>query len=221
MNPLDSTIQNVCPTVMVPRHEALTLLDHDSHRYLIGNDGFFVEIRRPWIHAIIRLVDMPMSMPYGQPPVLFSLLFDRRALVTGLQQFIAQARSVAPLEHAAWLTFKPSTGELEYTEPAILNRSNGHIQYTRPEAMPDSLPMCDAHSHGSFHAYFSGVDQVDDLNDDAKLAFVVGNLDQPTPSVAMRFVGLGLSISLSEWIGALLYDFGIASTHAKEIQTHD
>ena len=81
--------------------------------------------------------------------------------------------------------------------------------------------MYDVHSHGSFSAYFSGVDQVDDLNDDAKLAFVVGNLDQPTPSVAMRFVGLGLSISLSEWIGALLYDFGIASTHAKETQTHD
>ena len=28
MNPLDSTIQSVCPTVMVPRHEPLALLDH-------------------------------------------------------------------------------------------------------------------------------------------------------------------------------------------------
>ena len=221
MNPLDSTIQKVCPTVMVPRHEPLALLDHDSHRFLIGADALFVEIRRPWIHAIIRLVDTPMPMPYGQPPVMFSLRIDRRALVAGLQRFIDQARSVAPLEHAAWLTFKPSTGALEYAEPAILNRGNGHIQYERPEATPDSLPMCDVHSHGSFSAYFSGVDQVDDLNDDAKLAFVVGNLDQPTPSVAMRFVGLGLSLSLSEWIGALLYDFGIASTHAKETQPHD
>ena len=40
-------------------------------------------------------------------------------------------------------------------------------------------------------AFFSGTDERDDRTDDAKLAFVVGNLDKPEVSVTMRFVGFG------------------------------
>lgn len=220
MNAFDTLIQQVCPTVMVPRHEPLALMENDGHRFLMGSDAFYVEVRRPWLHAIIRLGDTPVALPYGQPPLVFDLHIDRHALVGGLRHFIEQARAVAPLEHAAWLMFNPATKGLDYTEPVILSRSNGHIRYERPEASATSLPAIDAHSHGTFKAFFSQTDQKDDLNDDAKLAFVVGSLDQPYPSIAMRLVGLGFSLDISEFAASLLYDEGIISNRTEEALDH-
>ena len=52
---------------------------------------------------------------------------------------------------------------------------------------------------------------LDDLTDDAKLAFVVGNLDRPEVSVVMRFVGFGLTLELSEWAASILHNDGLPS----------
>jgi len=204
MNPLDLTLQTACPCVMVPRYESLALLDDDSHRFLAAGDGLYVEVRRPWIHAIIKVMDSPIPLPYGQPPALFSINLHRRALVDSLQCFIRQARESSPMEHAAWLTVDPLQSTMGYVEPAVISRGAGHVIYHRPDASASCLPIVDCHSHGADHAYFSGVDEDDDRTDDAKLAFVAGNLNQPIPSVVMRFVGFGLSVDLTEWVASLL-----------------
>lgn len=207
MNMLDATLQAACPCVMCPRYEPLTLLAEDSHRFLICGDGLHVEVRRPWIHAILKVMDSPISLPYGQPPRRFSINLHRRALVAGLEHFIRRAREVAPMEHAAWLTFDPVQMAVGYVEPEVISRGAGHIRYHRPDATPRCLPVVDCHSHGNLPqgAFFSDEDDADDMTDDAKLAFVVGNLDKPEVSVVMRFVGFGLSLELTEWVRGLLY----------------
>jgi PRTRC genetic system protein A len=205
MNPLDNALQGACPCVMVPRYEPLTLLAEDSHRFLIAGSGLFVECRRPWIHATLKVVGSPIPLPYGEPPSLFEIKLHRPALVSGLQHFIRRAREASPLEHAAWMTYDSVQGAMGYVEPEVISRGAAHIQYHRPDVTATSLPVVDCHSHGVLPAYFSDVDERDDRTDDAKLAFVVGNLDLPTPSVAMRFVGFGLSIDLSEWIASIFH----------------
>lgn len=208
MNALDQALQAACPTVMVPRYEELALLTDDSHRFLIAGDGLHVEINRPWIQAILKVTDSPIPLPYGRVPPRFNINLHRRALVGGLLHFIRRAREVSPLEHAAWLTFDPVEGAVGYIEPEIISRSENHIQYHRPDATSRCLPVVDMHSHGMLKAFFSGTDEVDDRTDDAKLAFVVGNLDQPHPSVVMRFVGFGLSLDLTEWVQGLTDNVG-------------
>lgn len=205
MNVLDATLQAACPCVMCPRYEPLALLEDDSHRFLICGDGLHVEVKRPWLHAILKVMDSPIPLPYGQPPKLFSINIHRRALIDGLQHFIRRAREVSPLEHAAWLTFDPSQMAVGYVEPAVISRSGAHISYHRPDASLVCLPVVDCHSHGILDAFFSDEDEKDDRTDDAKLAFVVGNLDKPNVSVAMRFVGFGLSLDISNWIRGLMY----------------
>jgi PRTRC genetic system protein A len=69
----------------------------------------------------------------------------------------------------------------------------------------------DVHSHGILPAFFSGTDERDDRTDDAKLAFVVGNLDKTEVSVTMRFVGFGLTLELSEWAASILHNDGLPS----------
>lgn len=211
MNPLDATLQAACPTVMVPRYEELTLLNDDSHRFLIAGDGLYAEVRRPWIHAILKVVESPIPLPYGPAPRLFNINLHRRALVGGLQHFIRRAREASPLEHAAWLTYDPVEGAVGYVEPEIISRSEGHIRYHRPDATPRCLPVVDVHSHGILPAFFSGTDERDDRTDDAKLAFVVGNLDKAEVTVTMRFVGFGLSLDLSEWAASILHNDPIAN----------
>lgn len=205
MNMLDVTLQAACPCVMCPRYEPLALLEEDSHRFLICGDGLHVEVKRPWLHAILKVMDSPIPLPYGQPPKVFSINLHRRALIGGLQHFIRRAREVSPLEHAAWLTFDPSQMAVGYVEPEVISRGGAHISYHRPDASAVCLPAVDCHSHGILHAFFSDEDERDDRTDDAKLAFVVGNLDKPEVTVAMRFVGFGLSLDISDWIRGLIY----------------
>ncbi len=211
MNKLDTLLQSTCPCVMCPRYEPLELLAADSHRFLIAGDGLYCEVRRPWIHAILKVTSSPIPLPYGQPPELFDLRVHRQDLIAGLGRFIERSRVVAPLEHAAWLTFDPVRNKLDYIEPEVISQGRGHIRYHRPDATPDCLPILDCHSHGNLPegAFFSGEDDGDDLGDDAKLAFVVGNLDQPEVSVVMRFVGFGLTVDLTDFCHQLLYAGGI------------
>ena len=206
MNALDKALQAACPCLMVPRYEPLALLQDDSHRFLIGGTGLFVEVRRPWLHAILKVTDSPIPLPYGTPPDLFSINLHGRALLGGLHHFVRRAREASPIEHAAWLTYDPIQGAVGYTEPEVISRSAGHIQYHRPDATPHCLPIVDCHSHGTSPAYFSGTDERDDATDDAKIAFVAGSLDQPNPSIAMRFVGFGLSVDMSDWLAQIWFN---------------
>jgi PRTRC genetic system protein A len=194
---------------MCPRYEALDLLAEEGHRYVVGGDGLYIEVRRPWLHALVKFSNSPLKLPYGQPPKLFSIRLRRQELIDGLRVFIRRARRVSPLEHAAWLSFSPAGSRINYVEPEILASGRGHIQYHRPDATPFCLPIIDCHSHGEFPAFFSDTDGVDDRMDDAKLSFVVGNLDKSDVSVALRFVGFGLSLDFSDWARSLVYPVGV------------
>ena len=206
---LDAVLQTACPCVMVPRYEPLALLREDSHRFLAAGDGLYVEVRRPWVHAILRVVASPIPLPYGLPPPLFNIGVSQADLRCLLHRFIEDARRACPQEVAAWVTFDPVGKRFGYEVPEVLSSGNEHIQYRRIDAGPNCLPMIDCHSHGVLPAFFSKTDNVDDLNDDAKLAVVVGNLDRQTPSVAMRFSGFGLTVDLSDWVTPLLYTDGV------------
>ena len=214
MNPLDACLQAACPVVMVPRYEELVLLAEDGHRFLAATDGLYMEVRRPWLHAILLVAASPMPLPYGEAPQVFKLHLHHATLAPALARFIEHARETSPKEAAAWVTFSPPDGALGYVLPEVIENSAGYIQYYRPAATASCLPMLDMHSHGAFPAFFSSTDETDDRNDDMKLAFVVGNLDQPEVTVAMRLVGLGVSQDLSEFAVRILDSTLVRTPHA-------
>jgi PRTRC genetic system protein A len=190
---------------MCPRYGALALLETNTHRFIVGTDGLYIEIRRAWAHVILPIAPSSIPLPYGRPPEVFEINLYQGALVHSLRHFIEEAQKNVFQEHAAWLMFDPASQQIGYFEPDVLSCSGSHIHYERPRARVDSLPIVDCHSHGMLEAYFSPRDDSDDLPDDAKLSFVVGNLDRMKPSVAMRFVGLGTNVDLSKWVCSLLY----------------
>ena len=65
-------------------------------------------------------------------------------------------------------------------------------------------------------SFFSATDERDDSTDDAKLAFVVGDLDKAVPSIKMRFVGFGLSVDLSAWCESICHNIDSSNEPATD-----
>ena len=213
MNSLDSILQSVAPMVMVPRYESLTPIRPNSHRFLSCADGIYLEVHRPWIHGVFKISDLAIKLPYGQVEPRFALNIYSDTFMAALSEFIQEARTTSPVEHAAWLTYHPNQEvTLQYCAPRVISSSNGHIRYERPDASAECLPAFDCHSHGATPAYFSRTDNHDDLKDDLKIAIVVGNLDKEIPSIVARLVGMGLNVNLSEWVQSLVQNY-ITETH--------
>jgi len=67
LNPIDRTLQTVTPTVMVPRHEEFSSLATPGHRFLVAEDGLWIEIWRPWLYVRVPLATQDrVAMPYGK-----------------------------------------------------------------------------------------------------------------------------------------------------------
>ena len=199
-NHLDEVLQTVCPTVMVPRYEALLPLESNGHRFLAAGDGLYAEIRRPWVRSVFRIAKSVTPLPYGKISASTHFSLDRGQFSELIGRFILEAREVSPKEHATWLSFEDGDG-LAYEPVAVESSSSGHICYHRPDVTGKRVLAVDLHSHGRAPAFWSTTDNHDD-NDDAKLAIVFGNLDAPQPTVMARFLALGVTIDFSERMSA-------------------
>jgi PRTRC genetic system protein A len=185
MNPIDLTLQQSFPSVMVPRHEPVAAMSAPGERLLIAANGVFLEINRPWVR-LVRLLgafDWRTPVPYGD-------MVEQTELLCGsvpaelVAEFGRMARSGLPNEVGAWIVWDAVTGLFRLVPLPSLSHGPGHLDYERPELRDGEWLVVDCHSHGHGEAYFSGRDDKDDQHD-VKFALVLGNCHR-TPSVALR-----------------------------------
>lgn len=50
MDPRDVALQSVAPVIMVPRYSDLEPLSQNGHRFLVADDGLWLEVYRPWLY---------------------------------------------------------------------------------------------------------------------------------------------------------------------------
>ena len=55
MDPRDMALQALTPTVMVPRFGCFEPLSQPGHRFLVGQNGEWLEVRRAWMYARVQL----------------------------------------------------------------------------------------------------------------------------------------------------------------------
>lgn len=199
MNPRDQYLQQLVPTVMVPRFEQLQPLETSGHRYLACAAGLKLEIRRPWLHAIVTVAaNLGPELPYGAGPS------DKVELTCGviprelLQAFVEHARAALPNEVQAWVVWNEAADEFELQILQALSASPGHINYNRPNLPLGTWQVMDIHSHGIAAAFFSEQDDRDDQGE-IKLAAVVGSLLPGRYDLVARGVMLGNFVDLSEF----------------------
>lgn len=190
----DSALQASCPTVMVPRFGAFQPLQESGHRFLVAEDGLWIEAYRPWIYIQQPIArQRAVAMPYGRLTPKVDLAFGKipRAL---LDEFADVARRNLPNECAAWIVWSAANG-LTLRQLQSITASPAEVHFHRPKLPDGEHLVIDLHSHGMLPAFFSTTDDQDDSGE-IKITAVVGNLDYEKPDYAARLCVQGLFIDL-------------------------
>lgn len=196
---MDMALVAAAPVAAVPRYNDFFPIQESGHRFLLAEDGLYLEVRRPWLHFIHKVAEQTaVRIPYGQLKPKCELDFGTiGTALPQMKEFAAAAKVVAPTEAAACLLWDHAekTWSIEYPE-TIGEASADSIQYRQVECGPNQSFAIDLHSHGDDSAFFSPTDDADD-NGSVKISAVFGNLNDPKPTVAFRLCVLGLYIPIN------------------------
>lgn len=191
MNPIDSMLQQSFPSVMVPSREPVESMTRLGERMLIGSNGVFLEVVRPWIRVVRRIAmyHAPTAIPYGEVSAVTELRCGPvpPALIA---EFHAMAREAFPNEAGAWIVWNQMSRKFRLIPVLSLSHGPSHLEYERPTLADGEWLVVDCHSHGHWEAYFSMTDNKDDCYD-VKFAFVLGNCDRD-PSRVLRLCVKGI-----------------------------
>ncbi|MCK4118359.1 PRTRC system protein A [Ralstonia nicotianae] len=192
MHPMDLTLQASFPTVMMPRFGPLPSMEGAGERLLIGSNGLFIEICRPWLRLVRRIAsyEVNTAIPYGIVEEVTELHCGK-VPDDVLGEFSAMARAAMPKETGAWVVWDALSQDFRLVPVTILEQSEGHLRYGRPELPAGDYLVMDCHSHGAAEAFFSPKDNRDDIHD-VKFAFVLGNCGSERPSIALRLCAKGV-----------------------------
>lgn len=192
LNAIDAALQAVTPTVMVPGYEPLCPMVDSGHRFLAARDGLWIEVRRPWLRAVLPVAQQEsVPMPYGWLKPLVELSCGR---VPGsvAAAFVADALRTPDTEIAGGALWHEATGAWRYVRFEAIESSGAHIKYQRPRLAEGEHLVLDMHSHGRHSAFFSPTDNIDDRGD-VKLALVLGRVGETNGSeIVMRLCSMGV-----------------------------
>lgn len=197
---LDMATYNAAPVVAVPMYSEFAPLVENGHRFLLATDGLYLEVRRPWLHLIHRLVEQPgtVRIPYG--PLVGKMEFGYGRLGTAIPQmkeFAAHALAASPIEAAGSLVWNHVTSEWALKYPKTIGEATtGSIQYEQVELGENESLVVDLHSHGAHPAFFSPTDDADDAGS-VKICGVLGSLDKDVKTAAFRLCVLGVYLPIN------------------------
>lgn len=175
LDPRDAILQAHTPAVMVPRHGAHEPLAKPGHRFLVASDGLWLEVARPWLHAIVNVGYSEIPLPYGDVGQVVQYAFAVQAMRAIERHFLIDAVEAFPNECAAWGVYDNTSGQLEYWPIVSTKASPANVTFERPRLRDHQHLAIDIHSHGALPAGFSTTDDEDDAGE-VKLAIVVGNI---------------------------------------------
>lgn len=201
LDPRDAILQAHTPVVVVPRFGALAPMEKTGHRYLVAEDGIWLEVKRPWLDARVPIATIwngedeaawDHSLPFGPVERRIAYAISNTEFDRIQQRFLIDARAALPNEFAAWAVYDEATQALHYQPLVAIEAGPGGIEFHRPTLGLGHHLAIDLHSHGAMDAFFSSTDDEDDRGD-VKVAVVAGRLDRE-PMWTTRLCVLGVFI---------------------------
>ena len=196
----DHLTQQQVPAVMMPRHTNFAPLEANGHRFIVADDGLWIEVHRPWLHLVWPVAEAPMILPYGSvlaDEMDFGFDCDGAEFKRLLGCFVTAAHDAMPNECAAWLVWDERNQRLGFIHLEPDTASPGGITFQRP-ALPDHQHLAvDLHSHGALAPFFSSTDDEDDAGE-VKLSYVLGNVGTAEEGWSARLCAHGLFISFDD-----------------------
>ncbi|WP_426172519.1 PRTRC system protein A [Pseudoduganella sp. R-34] len=185
MDKRDVALQSSCPVISTPLFSPFTPLERNGERIVLAANGTFLEVRRPWARIVTQVGPaLTAKVPFGVIHESFELTAGRipRAL---LREFVAWAQRDSEVEIGGIITWNEHTGEYALMRSKSNHATSGSLEYELPTLEEGVHIIVDCHSHSHHAAYFSGVDDQDDMHA-VKYAFVVGHCNTNNPSFATR-----------------------------------
>lgn len=170
----------------VPRFSRLPPLEIGRMRYLVAEDGVYLEARSRALHACLAISAWVAPMPFG-PAVPFAKPAAGPIPPHMLMEFNAIAAAASPAEAAALIVLYGNGYRL--VRPAGQKAGVGRISYSTRGIDPLDV-LVDMHSHGQMNAFFSAQDDADDLANPSPcfLAMVFGRVGRGRLQIASRTV---------------------------------
>lgn len=191
MDPRDVALQSVAPVIMVPRYSDLEPLSQNGHRFLVADDGLWLEVYRPWLYVRKPIAQQKqVAIPYGSLSEVVNIRCPKipKALI---QQFVDRAKGQPGIECASWITWSEETDEFRLRQLSEISAGRAHVRVHRPTLEEGEHLVVDLHSHGAFAAGFSQTDNKDDRGE-IKISVVVGDCDSPVQTFASRLCVMGI-----------------------------
>lgn len=205
LDPRDRALQGHTPVIPVPRFSTLAPLETNGHRYLVAEDGVYIELRRPWLYTLWPVAPSEAALPFGdlQGEIGTRLEFEWKELTELLDPFERDAHAAMPNEFAAWITWRltESGGHvLTYRPLFATTASPGGLDLVRPLLLEGEHLIADLHSHGAMEAFFSATDDADDAGE-IKYSAVLGGIGTNAPKWRVRLcLPGGLFVDEDEWV---------------------
>jgi len=194
----DQILLGQTPALMMPRFGELPALAIGQRRYIVANDGVYVEKRSPVMHVIARIAE--------SPPLPFGKLNARIEMIGGTipyelyDAFCDRAVNAAPIEAAAFILWDEKKQEYVLLHCQGIDASAGHITYSVGDINKEYV-ICDWHSHGHGHSFFSTTDDASDA-EGLYIASVFGRCDDKisiTTTSRIVIDGIHIPISWEPW----------------------
>jgi PRTRC genetic system protein A len=184
------------PTLMVPIIGSVHSMENNGHRYLMANNGVWLQVKRNWLNAVLPITTEPkVTVPYGAVNIECKMVAFPKQL---MQEFGAFAKEQYPKECAARIILNNLSKSFHLEKMVPTSVSNGHVSYSIPVLNSDEELVVDIHSHGSYDAFFSDQDNKDDAAE-VKVSAVIGypNGTEQAPNWCFRLCVNGLFEKLS------------------------
>ena len=191
MDKRDIALQLSCPVISMPMFSPLPPLEHGGERILIGRNGTFLEVRRPWARVIAQVGPaLATTVPFGEVVEVVEYTAPKLPRFL-LSKFTDWAKENSDVEIGAVITWNETTDEYLLRRCKSNHATSGSLDYELPQLAEGEHIVVDCHSHSRHPAFFSSVDDGDDCHA-VKFAFVVGNCNTPNPTTRTRLCVRGV-----------------------------
>lgn len=190
MDKRDLALQLSCPVTSMPMFSPLPPLEQNGERIIIGRNGTFLEVRRPWARIVTQVgPTLATTVPFGDVAEVIEYTAGKLPRWL-LGKFAEWAQAQSNVEIGAVITWNEVTGEYLLRRSKSNHATSSFLSYTLPDLEEGEHIVVDCHSHSTGEAFFSDEDDKDD-RDAMKFSFVVGDCHTSNPSSVARLCARG------------------------------
>lgn len=200
-DPTAAALAEAMPLLIQPYQGKSSAIDEilnsrANEALILGNNGLYMIVTRPWVTAIIPIFSHDIPAPYGavEPGISLRCNIIPEELIEESIRIFTEA---LPNESGTFIIWHEDKKTFRLESTNEITATPSHLHYYQPVLSSKEHIVLDMHSHGTAPAFWSATDDQDDRNH-TRICAVLGSLDQGRENITskVRFCCKGITINL-------------------------